>query len=124
MAPAHRRPRSRVPEDVEAFETAALERHGVRSDLVPPRYRTGYFAHVFAGGYDAGYYSYLWSEVLDADLVGWFTENGGPTRANGDRFRQRLLSVGGTVDPLEAFAAVRGRAPSTEPLLERRGLRG
>ena len=113
-----------APEDVEAFETAALERHGIRSDLVPPRYRTGYFAHVFAGGYDAGYYSYLWSEVLDADLVGWFTENGGPTRANGDRFRQQLLSVGGTVDPLDAFAAVRGRAPSTEPLLERRGLRG
>jgi peptidyl-dipeptidase Dcp len=112
------------PEDVEAFETAALERHGIRSDLVPPRYRTGYFAHVFAGGYDAGYYSYLWSEVLDADLVGWFTENGGPTRANGDGFRQQLLSVGGTVDPLEAFAAVRGRAPSTEPLLARRGLRG
>jgi peptidyl-dipeptidase Dcp len=113
-----------APEDVEAFETAALDRHGIRSDLVPPRYRTGYFAHVFAGGYDAGYYSYLWSEVLDADLVGWFTENGGPTRANGDRFRQQLLSVGGTVDPLDAFAAVRGRAPSTEPLLERRGLRG
>ncbi|NUR09647.1 MAG: M3 family metallopeptidase [Nocardioidaceae bacterium] len=108
---------------VESFENEALTRHGVRSALVPPRYRSGYFAHVFAGGYDAGYYSYLWSEVLDADMVGWFTENGGLVRGNGDRFRQRLLSVGGTVDPLEAFAAVRGRAPSIDPLLRRRGLR-
>ncbi len=112
------------PEQVEAFEAEALARHGVGSALVPPRYRSGYFAHVFSGGYDAGYYSYLWSEVLDADMVDWFTENGGLTRANGDRFRRDLLSVGGTVDPLEAFAAVRGRGPSTEPLLRRRGLRG
>jgi peptidyl-dipeptidase Dcp len=109
-------------EDVEAFEGAALERHGVRSTLVPPRYRSSYFAHVFSGGYDAAYYSYLWSEVLDADLVGWFTDNGGLTRAAGDRFRHELLSVGGTVDPLQAFEAVRGRGPSTEPLLRRRGL--
>jgi peptidyl-dipeptidase Dcp len=109
-------------EDVEAFETAALERHGVRSELVPPRYRTGYFAHIFGGPYDAGYYSYLWSEVLDADMVDWFTENGGLRRENGDTFRAGLLSRGGTVDPMEAFASVRGRAPSTEPLLQRRGL--
>jgi peptidyl-dipeptidase Dcp len=114
----------RIPADeVEAFEAQALERHGVRSDLVPPRYRSGYFAHIFDGGYDAGYYSYLWSEVLDADMVGWFVDNGGATRANGDTFRRELLSRGGTVDPLEAFAAVRGRPPSTEPLLRRRGLR-
>jgi peptidyl-dipeptidase Dcp len=111
------------PEQAEGFEADALARHGVRSALVPPRYRSGYFAHVFAGGYDAGYYSYLWSEVLDADMVGWFEENGGLVRANGDRFREQLLSVGGTVDPLTAFAAVRGRGPSTEPLLRRRGLR-
>jgi len=115
-------------ESVEAahvldFEADALDGHGVRSALVPPRYRSGYFAHIFAGGYDAGYYSYLWSEVLDADMVDWFEENGGLRRENGDLFRQRLLSVGGTVDPLEAFEAVRGRAPSTEPLLRRRGLR-
>jgi peptidyl-dipeptidase Dcp len=89
---------------------------------VPPRYRSGYFAHTFTGGYDAGYYSYLWSEVLDADMVDWFEENGGLRRENGDVFRERLLSRGGTVDPLEAFAAVRGRAPSTTPLLRRRGL--
>ncbi|MGZ4504968.1 MAG: M3 family metallopeptidase, partial [Nocardioidaceae bacterium] len=112
-----------VPVDeVEAFEAAALDRHGVRSELVPPRYRTGYFAHAFTNGYDGNYYSYLWSEVLDADMVGWFEENGGLTRENGDRFRAGLLSVGGSVDPMDAFAAVRGRAPCTEPLLRRRGL--
>ncbi|MGH3445321.1 MAG: M3 family metallopeptidase, partial [Nocardioidaceae bacterium] len=111
-------------EDVAAFEVAALERNGVRSELVPPRYRSGYFAHAFAGGYDANYYSYLWSEVLDADMVDWFTENGGLTRENGERFRAGLLSRGGTVEAMDAFAAVRGRAPSTEPLLRRRGLLG
>jgi peptidyl-dipeptidase Dcp len=109
---------------VEEFEAEALARRGVRSALVPPRYRSGYFAHIFAGGYDAAYYSYLWSEVLDADMVDWFTDNGGLTRHNGDVFRRELLSRGGTVDPLEAFAAVRGRGPSTEPLLRRRGLVG
>ena len=109
---------------VEDFEAAALDRHHVRAALVPPRYRSGYFAHVFAGGYDAGYYSYLWSEVLDADMVGWFEENGGLRRENGDRFRDLLLSRGGSVDPMAAFASVRGRAPSTEPLLRRRGLVG
>ncbi len=111
-------------EDVEAFEEAALERHGVRSALVPPRYRSGYLAHAFDGGYDAGYYSYLWSEVLDAEMVDWFTDNGGLTRANGDTFRRDLLSRGGTVDPMEAFEAVRGRPPSIEPLMRRRGLDG
>lgn len=110
------------PEEVEAFEAAALARHGLTSDLVPPRYRSGYFAHVFAHSYDASYYSYLWSEVLDADMVGWFEENGGLRRENGEVFRARLLSRGSSVDPLEAFAAVRGRPPSPEPLLRRRGL--
>ncbi|HET7385947.1 MAG TPA: M3 family metallopeptidase [Nocardioidaceae bacterium] len=121
----HRRTPASEPvsaEDVDAFETAALERTGVRSALVPPRYRSGYFAHAFAGGYDANYYSYLWSEVLDADTVDWFTENGGLRRENGERFRAALLSRGGTVDAMDAFAAVRGRPPSTEPLLRRRGL--
>jgi peptidyl-dipeptidase Dcp len=111
------------PDEVEDFEREALARHGVLSDLVPPRYRSTYFAHAFSSGYDAAYYSYLWSEVLDADLVDWFEDNGGLTRENGDRFRRELLSRGGTRDPLEAFAAVRGRPPETEPLLRRRGLR-
>jgi peptidyl-dipeptidase Dcp len=110
------------PDEVEEFEQAALRRHGVAYDLVPPRYRSTYFAHVFAGGYAAGYYSYIWSEVLDADTVEWFRENGGLRRELGQRFASGLLSRGGAVDPMEAFADVVGRAPRIEPLLERRGL--
>jgi peptidyl-dipeptidase Dcp len=109
-------------EDPQAFEAAALAAAGVAFDLVPPRYRTTYFQHVFAGGYSAGYYSYIWSEVLDADTVEWFKENGGLRRENGDVFRGRLLSVGGSVDPLAAFRAVRGRDADPGPLLRRRGL--
>lgn len=108
--------------DPQEFERAALERAGVASELVPPRYRTTYFNHVFAGGYSAGYYSYIWSEVLDADTVDWFRENGGLRRENGDTFRRELLAVGGSVDPLEAFRAVRGRDADPGPLLRRRGL--
>jgi peptidyl-dipeptidase Dcp len=111
-----------VVPDPQAFEAEALQAAGVAYDLVPPRYRTTYFQHVFAGGYSAGYYSYIWSEVLDADTVEWFKENGGLRRANGDAFRQRLLSVGGSVDPLAAFRAVRGRDADPAPLLRRRGL--
>jgi peptidyl-dipeptidase Dcp len=108
--------------DPIAFEQQALRDAGVASDLVPPRYRTTYFQHIFAGGYAAGYYSYIWSEVLDADTVEWFKENGGLRRENGDAFRQKLLSVGGSVDPLAAFRAVRGRDADPGPLLRRRGL--
>ncbi|WP_029430826.1 M3 family metallopeptidase [Blastococcus sp. URHD0036] len=108
--------------DPAEFEARALAAAGVASDLVPPRYRTTYFQHVFAGGYSAGYYSYIWSEVLDADMVDWFEENGGLRRENGDVFRERLLAVGGSVDPLEAFRAVRGRDADPGPLLRRRGL--
>ncbi|MGR7025375.1 M3 family metallopeptidase [Geodermatophilus sp. URMC 62] len=108
--------------DPAGFERRALADAGVASDLVPPRYRTTYFQHVFAGGYAAGYYSYIWSEVLDADTVEWFKERGGLRRENGDVFRDRLLSRGGSVDPLEAFRAVRGRDADPTPLLRRRGL--
>jgi peptidyl-dipeptidase Dcp len=108
--------------DAIAFEQRALETAGVASDLVPPRYRTTYFQHIFAGGYAAGYYSYIWSEVLDADTGEWFRENGGLRRENGDIFRGRLLSRGGSVDPLDAFRAVRGRDADPTPLLRRRGL--
>jgi peptidyl-dipeptidase Dcp len=108
--------------DPIAFERQALEAAGVASELVPPRYRTTYFQHIFAGGYAAGYYSYIWSEVLDADTVEWFKENGGLRRENGDAFRRKLLSVGGSVDPLAAFRAVRGRDADPGPLLRRRGL--
>jgi peptidyl-dipeptidase Dcp len=108
--------------DPQAFEAQALQAAGVAYDLVPPRYRTTYFQHVFAGGYSAGYYSYIWSEVLDADTVEWFKENGGLRRDNGEVFRTRLLSRGGSVDALAAFRAVRGRDADTGPLLRRRGL--
>jgi peptidyl-dipeptidase Dcp len=110
------------PEEVEEFEREALLRLGLALATVPPRYRSAYFAHVFAHGYDAGYYSYIWSEVLDADTVEWFRENGGLRRENGRAFRAKLLSRGGSVDSLAAFADVRGRPPRVEPLLERRGL--
>ncbi|VTR78211.1 M3 family metallopeptidase [Cellulomonas hominis] len=109
-------------EQVEAFEAAALEAAGVAFAPVPPRYRTTYFNHVFGGGYSAGYYSYIWSEVLDADTVTWFQENGGLQRGNGDAFRARLLSRGGSVDPMAAFRDLRGRDPEIGPLLARRGL--
>ncbi|MFG1704649.1 M3 family metallopeptidase [Nonomuraea sp. M3C6] len=108
--------------DAEAFEAAALEAARIDVALVRPRYRTNYFAHIFAGGYSAGYYSYIWSEVLDAESVEWFKENGGLTRANGDHFRRELLSRGGSLDPLTAFRNFRGREPSIQPLLARRGL--
>ncbi|MFM9878536.1 MAG: M3 family metallopeptidase [Rhodoglobus sp.] len=111
-----------VVEDVTAFEAAALTAAGLDNPAVPTRYSSTYFAHTFSGGYDAGYYSYIWSEVLDADTVDWFKENGGLTRANGDRFRQRLLGVGGSKDPLEAFREFRGRDADIQPLLDRRGL--
>ena len=108
--------------DVAAFEAAALAAVGLDNPAVPTRYSSTYFAHIFSGGYDAGYYSYIWSEVLDADTVEWFTENGGLTRENGDRFRALLLGVGGSKDPLEAYREFRGRDAVIAPLLKRRGL--
>ncbi len=109
--------------DVAAFEREALERVGLLSETVPPRYSTGYFQHVFSGGYSAGYYSYIWSEVMDADTVEWFKQQ--PSiREAGQRFRERLLGVGGSKDPLEAFRDFRGRDAEIAPLLERRGLDG
>jgi peptidyl-dipeptidase Dcp len=109
--------------DVEAFECQTLSRFGVDLPQVPPRYRTTYFAHIWPGGYSAGYYAYLWSEVLDHDTYHWFQENGGMTRANGQRFREMILSRGGTRDAAELYRQFRGRDPSVEPLLEERGLR-
>ncbi|TFD25794.1 M3 family metallopeptidase [Cryobacterium lyxosi] len=108
--------------DVARFEADALASVGLDNPAVPTRYASTYFAHTFSGGYDAGYYSYIWSEVLDADTVEWFRDNGGLTRANGDRFRDRLLGVGGTQDPLEAYRHWRGRDADLQPLLDRRGL--
>lgn len=111
-----------TPDNVMAFEAAALHRAGVDFSPVPPRYRTTYFLHVFQNDYSAGYYSYIWAEVLDADSVEWFKTNGGLIRANGDRFRQTLLSRGGSEDAMQMFRAFTGREPYVEPLLKRRGL--
>jgi peptidyl-dipeptidase Dcp len=113
---------NQIPTDVLGFEAKALHDAGVDFPLVPPRYRTTYFSHVFSGGYSAGYYGYLWAEKLDADTVEWFKEHGGLSRKNGDRFRKMLLSKGGTMDAMDMYRAFRGRDPVIEPLLERRGL--
>lgn len=106
---------------VMAFEAEALRASGAQLRAVPPRYRVTYFSHIF-GGYDAGYYSYIWAEVLDADAVEWFEENGGLRRENGDHFRATLLSKGGSADALALYREFRGRDARVEPLLERRGL--
>ena len=109
-------------DDVESFETTALEAAGVALPTVPPRYRSTYFSHIWSSGYSAGYYSYIWSEVLDADSVEWFKENGGLTRDNGDHFRQTLLSKGGSQEAMTLFREFRGADPDVGPLLARRGL--
>ena len=103
------------------FEAQALEAAGIQVDEVPPRYRATYFSHII-GGYSAGYYSYIWSEVLDADTVDWFHENGGLLRENGDHFRQSLLSQGGSRDAMGLYRSFTGREAQILPLLERRGL--
>ena len=111
-----------IPQDAVAFEKQALQKAGVDFPPVPPRYRSFYFSHAFQGGYSAGYYSYLWSEVLDADSVEWMKEQGGLKRENGDHFRETLLSRGGSADALGLFKNFTGRDPYIEPLLKRRGL--
>jgi peptidyl-dipeptidase Dcp len=108
---------------VLAFEAQALTADGIDYKPVPPRYRTTYFSHIM-GGYDAGYYAYIWSEVLDANSQKWFESHGGLTRANGDHFRKTLLSRGGSVDALTLFQSFAGHEPQIGPLLEKRGLTG
>lgn len=112
-----------IPSDAIQFEQDTLKRIGVAFAPVPPRYRSTYFNHIFSGGYAAGYYAYLWSEVLDADSVEWFKEHGGLKRENGDHFRKTLLSRGGAVDAMQLFRDFRGTDPNIEPLLVRRGLK-
>ena len=110
--------------EVDAFERQSLTELGLEIDLVPPRYRSSYFNHIFSSpaGYSAGYYSYLWTEMLDRDSRKWFMENGGLTRANGDHYRATVLSQGGTMDYYEMFEDFMGRRPSVQPMLEARGL--
>lgn len=111
-------------EDVDpaTFEERALESWGLALSQVRPRYRSAYFMHVFSHDYSAGYYSYVWSEVLAAESMEWFTDHGGPTRENGDHFRDTVLSVGGSADAMGAFREFLGRDPQMGPLLRRRGL--
>ena len=118
----HTLPAGSAKPEADAFEKTALARFHVDVREVPPRYRTTYFSHIWDGGYSAGYYAYLWSEVLDDDAYYWFKENGGMTRANGQRFREMILSREGTADVADLYRAFRGRDPVVQPLLEERGL--
>jgi peptidyl-dipeptidase Dcp len=119
----HTLPAGSIPADVDAFEADALKRYNVSVAEVPPRYRSTYFSHIWDGGYSAGYYAYTWSEVLDDDAYAWFREHGGLTRANGQRFRDMLLSRGGTVDAATLYRNFRGRDPNVDALIEERGLK-
>lgn len=108
--------------DADAFEQKALEQTGTAVAYVPPRYRSSYFLHIWANGYSAGYYAYSWAEMLDHDAFAWFKENGGLNRANGQRFRDLILSKGNSEDLAELYGTFRGKEPSITPLLENRGL--
>jgi peptidyl-dipeptidase Dcp len=120
----HELPAGAAPTDVDAFETAALARTGTNFPNVPPRYRSSYFAHIFAGGYAAGYYAYLWTQMLADDSFAWFTAHGGLTRANGQRFRDLILSRGHSLDYGPMFRAFYGKDPDIGPMLVSRGLAG
>ncbi|MDQ6689184.1 MAG: peptidyl-dipeptidase Dcp [Gemmatimonadota bacterium] len=120
----HTLPAGDVPADADAFEAAALRRYNVAVPEVPPRYHSTYFSHIWDGGYSAGYYAYTWSEVLDDDAYAWFGEHGGLTAENGLRFRDMILSRGGTQDAATMYRNWRGRDPSVDALLEQRGLKG
>jgi peptidyl-dipeptidase Dcp len=110
-------------EDVAKFETDALKSMKLNVDEIPPRYRSTYFAHIFNGGYGAGYYSYLWTEMLSHDAYDWFKENGLLTRKNGQKFREQVLSKGNTMDYAEMYKTFAGRDPKAAPMLKARGLK-
>jgi peptidyl-dipeptidase Dcp len=109
-------------QDPDTFEAAALKKDAVDLVQVPPRYRSPYFLHIWANGYEANYYSYTWGEILDDDAFEWFTENGGLTRANGQRFRDKMLGPGYTADPMALYRDFRGRDPSAKAVERYRGL--
>ncbi len=110
-------------EDVAKFEEQALTKMKLKVDQIPPRYRSTYFAHIFSGGYAAGYYSYLWTEMLSHDAYDWFKNNGLLTRKNGDKFRKEVLSKGNTMDYAEMYKTFAGRNPQAAPMLKARGLK-
>ncbi|TAL93094.1 MAG: peptidyl-dipeptidase Dcp [Rhodanobacter sp.] len=111
-------------QDADKFEAASLKKDGVDLSYVPPRYRSSYFQHIWGNGYAAGYYAYLWTEMLADDAFVDFKENGGLTRANGDRFRKMILSRGNTEELARMYREWRGQDPKIEPMLENRGLKG
>ena len=114
---------SEGPNDVEAFEREMLKKYGVDFAPVPPRYRTSFFAHIWSGGYSSSYYAYLWSEVLAADAFAHMRTLGGLTAANGQAFRQKILSMGGTREVMQQYKDFRGQVPTVDALLARRGLK-
>ena len=118
----HQRKAGDVPTDVPAFEAESLKKVGLDFAAVPPRYRSTYFAHAFSNGYSAGYYSYIWADVLVADSIEWFTTHGGLLRSSGDHFREALLSQGDSKDPMDLFKNFTGSGPDVVPLLKKRGL--
>jgi len=118
----HALPASAPLQDPEKFEAAALKKHGVDFALVPPRYHTTYFTHIWSGGYASGYYAYAWTAVLAADAAAWFAEHGGMTAANGKQFRDGVLSRGATQDAHALYLGFRGREPTAAALLDKLGL--
>ena len=110
-------------QDIEKFEQQALTKHGVNVPFVPPRYKSAFFSHSMGGGYSAGYYAYMWSEILAADAFAFVQEQGGLSREMGDKYRKEILEVGNSRDLMESFKAFRGQEPDTSALLKRRGLK-
>jgi peptidyl-dipeptidase Dcp len=119
----HMLPASAPLQNPDVFEKQALDKKRLLIDAVPPRYRSSYFSHIWGSGYSAGYYAYLWTEMLDDDAYQWFDDHGGLTRANGDRFRKMVLSRGNTEDLEKMYEAWRGKAPTVEGMMKYRGLK-
>jgi peptidyl-dipeptidase Dcp len=119
----HTLPASAPLQNPDEFETQALARTHLDLHSVPPRYRSSYFNHIWGGGYSAGYYAYLWTQMLADDAYQWFDDNGGLTRANGDRLRRMILSRGNTEELGAMYTNWRGKAPTVDAMLKDRGLR-
>src|SRR5204863_5418603 len=120
----HSLPASAPRQDVDKFEAKALATGGFDTQDVPPRYRSSYFLHIWSNGYSAGYYAYPWTRMLGQDAFNWFETHGGLTRANGQRFRNMVLSRGNTLDYAEMYRAFAGHDPQIQPYLDYYGLSG
>jgi peptidyl-dipeptidase Dcp len=118
----HSLPANAPLQGADKFETDVLHSDKIDLSYVPPRYRSSYFQHIWGNGYAAGYYAYLWTQMLSDDGFSWFTEHGGLTRENGQRFRDMVLSQGNTVQLDKLYRDWRGRDPIVQPMLENRGL--